>query len=169
MRLGTQRGQQMAEFAILIGMTALVAITMQRFVRKAMSRGVQHVTNVVLGPVVLRANPSTLNRDPSIPNPHVTLTWSVPSATSCTATGGWSGGKLPSGSEDVSPDKTTTYRLSCNDGTNQSVVVTIGSLRVDATQAVDVVGHPNLLRQTTVEETVTGMSKNEDARLRTLQ
>jgi Right handed beta helix region len=58
-----------------------------------------------------------------------TLSWDVSGATSCTATGGWSGSKTTAGaSESVSPATTTTYTLSCTGatGTDQdSVTVTV--------------------------------------------
>lgn len=42
-----------------------------------------------------------------------TLTWSSTNATSCTASGGWSGSEPISGTAAVSPAVTTTYTLSC--------------------------------------------------------
>jgi hypothetical protein len=58
-----------------------------------------------------------------------TLSWDVSGATSCTATGGWSGSKATTGgNESVSPTTTTTYALSCTGatGTDQdSVTVTV--------------------------------------------
>ncbi len=42
-----------------------------------------------------------------------TLTWSGTNATSCTASGGWTGTKSLSGSEVVSPASNTTYTLTC--------------------------------------------------------
>ena len=45
----------------------------------------------------------------------VTLTWSSSNADSCTASGGWSGGRGLSGSETVGPvTEETTYTLSCS-------------------------------------------------------
>ncbi len=41
------------------------------------------------------------------------LTWGSTNATSCTASGGWSGSKALSGSQSVSPNATTTYTLTC--------------------------------------------------------
>ncbi len=41
-----------------------------------------------------------------------TLNWST-NATSCTASGGWSGSKSPTGSFPVAPTNTTTYNLNC--------------------------------------------------------
>lgn len=43
----------------------------------------------------------------------VTVSWAVSDATSCTASGGWSGSKAPSGSQVVSVGSTTTFSLSC--------------------------------------------------------
>lgn len=56
------------------------------------------------------------------------LTWSTANATSCTASGGWSGAKSVSGEEEVSPEETTTYTLACTGagGTvTKSVTVTV--------------------------------------------
>ncbi len=41
------------------------------------------------------------------------LTWASTDATSCTASGGWTGTKLTSGSQSVSPTVNTTYALTC--------------------------------------------------------
>lgn len=65
-----------------------------------------------------------------------TLTWSSTNATSCTASGGWSGSKALSGSESVSPTVTTQYTLSCTGtgGTNQvTVTVTVAATRPNFT------------------------------------
>jgi hypothetical protein len=42
-----------------------------------------------------------------------TLTWSSTDATGCTASGGWSGARATSGSQNVTPANTTTYALTC--------------------------------------------------------
>ncbi|HEY4499451.1 MAG TPA: polysaccharide deacetylase family protein [Candidatus Paceibacterota bacterium] len=42
-----------------------------------------------------------------------TLTWQSANATSCTASGGWTGTKPISGNETVTPSQTSTYSLSC--------------------------------------------------------
>jgi len=57
-----------------------------------------------------------------------TLTWSSANATSCTASGGWSGSKALSGSQSVTPMQTTTYTLSCigsGGETSQSTTVNV--------------------------------------------
>lgn len=57
-----------------------------------------------------------------------TLTWSTTNATSCTASGGWSGSKATSGRRSVAPEASTTYTLSCkNSGgtTSASATVTV--------------------------------------------
>jgi hypothetical protein len=64
-----------------------------------------------------------------------TLTWSSPDATSCTASGGWSGGKPVSGSEMVGPLAVdTTFTLSCSNADGSS----------ERSVAVEVVGQPVL-------------------------
>lgn len=60
-----------------------------------------------------------------------TLSWSASNATSCSASGGWSGTRGTSGSEAVSPTADTTYSLSCtgDGGTDTaSVAVTVNAL-----------------------------------------
>jgi hypothetical protein len=55
-----------------------------------------------------------------------TLTWSSANASSCTASGGWSGNRGTSGTEIVQPSATTTYTLLCGNGiasTSQSVTI----------------------------------------------
>ena len=56
-----------------------------------------------------------------------TLTWSSTNATSCTASGGWSGSKPINGSESTGPlSATATYALDCvGDGGNVSKNITV--------------------------------------------
>ncbi|MCR4323330.1 MAG: fibronectin type III domain-containing protein [Candidatus Azambacteria bacterium] len=73
--------------------------------------------------VSFSAAPSTINLGDS-----ATLTWSSANAISCTASGGWSGGKAVSGSEVVTPTTTTTYTLACTGAsttTSPPVTVTV--------------------------------------------
>jgi hypothetical protein len=48
--MGNQRGQHTLEFAILIGLVALAAVTMQFVARRGVQTGVQMVSDTVLGP-----------------------------------------------------------------------------------------------------------------------
>ncbi len=56
-----------------------------------------------------------------------TLIWSSTNATSCTASGGWTGNKATTGTQTVTPAASTTYSLVCNGagGTSNSVSVKI--------------------------------------------
>ena len=56
-----------------------------------------------------------------------TVTWSSTNATSCTAAGGWTGAKAPSGTLTVSPPSTTTYTLTCtgSGGTSPAASTTV--------------------------------------------
>lgn len=74
------------------------------------------------GPTVtFSANPSTINAGQSS-----RLTWSSTNATGCTASGGWSGARTTSGSQDVTPANTTTYTLTCiGPGGNASASTTV--------------------------------------------
>src|SRR3989344_268281 len=79
---------------------------------------------VAAPPLNFSANPTSINSgQPS------TLSWSSSNATSCSASGGWSGGKSISGSESVRPGSTTTYSLSCSGPgggrASKSVTVTV--------------------------------------------
>ena len=79
------------------------------------------------GPTVaLTANPGSVTA-----GQFARLSWSTTNAGSCAASGGWSGNKAVFGSEDVAPNTTTTYNLTCSGagGTasqNTSVIVTSG-------------------------------------------
>jgi hypothetical protein len=74
--------------------------------------------------VALTANPATITAGQS-----TTLTWSSTNATSCTASGGWSGARATSGTEQVgSISATTTFTLACTGAGgsgNQSATVTV--------------------------------------------
>ena len=56
-----------------------------------------------------------------------TLTWSSTNATSCTASGGWTGAEVTSGTQSVSPTSTTTDTLTCTGagGTTAPVSATV--------------------------------------------
>jgi hypothetical protein len=58
--------------------------------------------------VSLSASPSSITSGQSS-----TLSWTSTNATSCTASGGWSGNLTTSGMKTVSPTASTTYTLSC--------------------------------------------------------
>ena len=69
----------------------------------------------------------------------VTLTWSTTNATSCTASGGWSGTKSTSGNEDVATTYgTNTFSLSCtgSGGSSSKSVTVEGTQGFDATAFV---------------------------------
>jgi hypothetical protein len=63
-----------------------------------------------------------------------TLTWSSTNASSCTASGGWTGTEAASGAKSVSPSATTTYTLDCT-GSG-------GKAQVSATVTVNGSGRP---------------------------
>ncbi len=86
------------------------------------SATVQVVTS---GPTIsVAASPTTV-----APNGSTVVSWSASNATSCTASGSWSGSKAVSGSQTVGPLAASgTYTLSCtgSGGTNQrSAIVTV--------------------------------------------
>ncbi len=74
-----------------------------------------NVGQQLLPTVSITANPSNINQGNSS-----ILNWTSNNATSCSASGGWSGGKALSGSEIVYPTNNTTYVINCSNGSNQS-------------------------------------------------
>ena len=73
----------------------------------------------------ITSSPTTIDQGQSS-----TISWSSTDATSCTASGAWSGAKATSGSQSVSPSTTSSYIISCNgDGgsANDSVTVTVNA------------------------------------------
>jgi len=79
--------------------------------------------------VAMSASPTTITKGGSS-----TLTWSSTNATSCTASGGWSGPEATSGSESVTATATTTYTLTCT-GSGGSASAT-AALTVNAAGAL---------------------------------
>ena len=72
---------------------------------------------------------------PSISSSKIsTVTWSSTNATSCTAGGGWTGTKAPSGTLAVSPPSTTTYTLACT-GAGGTSPVASATVAVSASPA----------------------------------
>jgi hypothetical protein len=81
-------------------------------------------------PTVPQAPPAvTLSTSPStiVIGSSSTLTWSSPNATSCTASGSWSGNEPTTGTLVVSPTASSTYTLTCTSptGTSSPVSATI--------------------------------------------
>ena len=73
--------------------------------------------------VTLTAQPGTI-----VTGDSTTLTWSSTGATSCTASGSWSGARATSGSEKVTPQQSTQYSLTCSNANlsaTQNVLVTV--------------------------------------------
>ena len=183
-----QRGQHTAEFGLLVGMTALIAVAMQPMIRKAISRGVQSATDGILNPVIIMATPETI--DPDSGQTSTTLRWSVPRAVRCIAFGvwkaddpnpprnwGWYELKPPSGVETIENiTKTTTFRLWCDVPggyldefpIKTKVTVTVGSLGVRATQDVDMTGRATTGFQTTEVDAISGTAVNQDIQTRQL-
>lgn len=85
--------------------------------------GTKTVTVNVNGPplpiISFSASPANISK----PNPS-TLSWTVTNATSCTASGGWSGSKALNGSQLVYPIQNTQYILSCTNASGTTTVNT---------------------------------------------
>ncbi len=67
------------------------------------------------------ANPPTVTSGGSS-----TLTWSSTNATSCTASGGWTGSKATNGTFTVNPTATATYTLKCDGASGASDTKSVG-------------------------------------------
>ncbi len=73
--------------------------------------------------LTIAANPTTILSGQSS-----TLTWTSSNTTSCTASGGWSGGKALFGTQGVTPAATTTYTMTCTGpggSVTQNAIVTV--------------------------------------------
>ncbi|MCF6264732.1 MAG: hypothetical protein L3J24_14255, partial [Xanthomonadales bacterium] len=84
------------------------------------------------------------------PGASTNLIWSASNATSCTASGAWSGTQALTGNLSVSPASTSTYTLSCADAqgtTTRSVTITIASpiVNLGASPASIIVGDSSTL------------------------
>ncbi|MDO8676610.1 MAG: hypothetical protein Q7K16_03085 [Candidatus Azambacteria bacterium] len=66
--------------------------------------------------VSITANPTTINQGNSS-----VLTWSSNNATSCFASGGWSGAQSLSGSQSVFSSQTTSYSITCSNSAGQQI------------------------------------------------
>src|SRR4030066_570749 len=76
-------------------------------------------------PVTISAHPTTI-----ISGNSSTLSWSSTNATTCTASGSWTGSKSTSGSQTVSPTRNSTYTLTCTGpggSANRSATVTVNA------------------------------------------
>lgn len=74
--------------------------------------GEEQVGSPIRTPVItISVNPASIQQGGSS-----TLSWYVQYATSCTATGGWSGVQPVQGKRAVNPSITTTYTLTCTNG-----------------------------------------------------
>jgi uncharacterized repeat protein (TIGR03803 family) len=83
------------------------------------------VSAVTKPTVSISANPTSITAGQSS-----TLTWSSTNASSCTASGGWSGNRGTSGMATVSPTATATYTLTCTGtggSTSNSVTITVNA------------------------------------------
>ncbi len=95
------------------------------------------------------------------------LSWDSDNATSCTASGGWSGTKSLSGSQSVTVNATTTYSLSCKNAkgtTTESVTVNVIPVVVPPPPAPTVTLNASPLTvQVSATSTITWSSTNANA------
>ena len=72
----------------------------------------------------------------------VTLTWSTTNATSCSASGSWSGSKALSGSESITPDTdgSKSFTLTCSNSAGNSTSRTVSTDVIGNSQGVVIVG-----------------------------
>jgi hypothetical protein len=83
-----------------------------------MTKSTQHKLLLLLGTIVLFAIVFYLLTKPrhEVPNTKVNLTWDIPGASSCEASGGWSGTKGGKGDATASIDEPTAFTLTCVGG-----------------------------------------------------
>jgi hypothetical protein len=96
---------------------APAAVTTQEFLLPGFS------TTPAAPTVSISANPTSI-----VSGESSTLTWSSTNATSCTASGGWSGSEATSAMTSVAPTVTTTYTLTCTGSggsANASATITV--------------------------------------------
>jgi len=101
------------------------------------TRNVTITVNPVAAPTLsLTANPATISSGGSS-----VLTWNTSNAASCTASGGWTGGKAVNGTENVGPlTQTTTYTLTCTGmggSVNRNATVTVSGGAASLQGSVD--------------------------------
>jgi hypothetical protein len=80
--------------------------------------------------VSLTSSAATLNAGSA-----ATLKWSSTNATTCAASGGWSGSKGASGSASVTPQTTTTYTLACTNSAGSAQASTKVTVNATSTPA----------------------------------
>jgi hypothetical protein len=86
--------------------------------------------------VSLSSSPATIERGQT-----ATLNWTSSNVTDCTASGGWGGSQVLSGSAKITPTVTTSYTLSCSGSggsVSDSVTVTVNDPPPVADKAIDV-------------------------------
>jgi len=83
----------------------------------------KELSKVAVVPVVVSSATVTLSASPTsiAPGASSDLTWSTTNATSCTASGDWTGRKEVSGKKVVTPTVNSTYILTCSDADGGSV------------------------------------------------
>lgn len=87
--------------------------------------GTSPVVNSNAKEVTITASPQRIQ-----PQGNSIIAWSTRNMNSCTASGGWSGGRPTSGSETVFPNVSTEYILTCVNGSRtvrESVIVYVGT------------------------------------------
>jgi len=74
-----------------------------------------NVSSNPLPVVTLTASPTSIVVTDIVPGPAVMLTWTATNSTACSASGGWSGSKVPLlGTEVLNPRVSATYTLACS-------------------------------------------------------
>jgi hypothetical protein len=102
---------------------------------------VSKTVTVTVGPALaLTANPTSVSYDGAS-----TLSWSSHNATSCTASGNWSGSNSTSGAETIYPKADATYTLTCTGpggSVAQTVTVTVAPGPPPAPPAIAISANP---------------------------
>ncbi len=177
--LCNKHGQQMSHYALMMTTVLIVAITMQRAVQRSIKTGIKAVTDQALGGGRLQASSTAVPAGGS-----VTLSFTIPGAFSCTASGSsdFSGlvgqansdGSV-SGQVVVTINQPTTFVLSCDNWYTAdpsdvqvysvSVALLLNDSAVTSTQSVDETGTIAGTRVTATTEQIGGTSSARDIRI----
>lgn len=181
-RWRSERGQQLSHYALLIGTVAIIAVTMQSVLRRAVMAGLQSAAGQAMGKGFFSASPEVIPGSPG--GDLVKLTFRIPFTFGCEATSTpdpiWTGSKgqlnpdaSVSGEETVTVTGATTFILRCDDPSTADpddrkvfiAVVTKGSVDISSEQRVDTLGTGGNLRATLTTEHVHGVATNQDVQL----
>ena len=121
-------GRSYGSVGISGNMTVTPLATSQTYTMSCTTGSITNTESVVVSSVAVPTATLTASTTPIFSGQSTTLTWSsTNNATSCTASGAWTGTKLTSGTLVVSPTANSTYTITCSGagGTSSASSVTV--------------------------------------------